>query len=81
MAEQEENTEKRNADRMKRAAWRTVDYRVGVERRPAVSGPIYVVLLCRRGQPWGDEIAVYTSRPRALRHATRLRAALKLETP
>ena len=63
----------------KRAVWRTVDYRVGVERRPAVSGPIYVVLLCRRGQPWGDEIAVYTSRPRALRHAARLRAALRLE--
>ena len=63
----------------KRTAWRAVDYRVGVERRPAVSGPIYVVLLCRRGQPWGDEIAVYTSRPRALRHARRLRAALELE--
>ena len=63
----------------KRAAWRTVGYRVVVERRPAVSGPIYAVQLCRRGQPWGDEIAVYTSRPRALRHAARLRAALRLE--
>ena len=63
----------------KRAVWRTVDYRVGVDRHAVVDGPIYAVLLCRRGQPWGDEIAVYTSRPRALRHAARLRAALKLE--
>ena len=63
----------------KRTAWRAVDYRVGVELEGAVSGPIYVVLLCRRGQVWGDEIASYTSRPRAVRHARRLRAALKLE--
>ena len=58
---------------------RQPNYFVTVDRQAVVDGPIYAVLLCRRGQPWGEEIAFYTSRPRAVRHARRLRAALRLE--
>ena len=64
----------------KKTAWRT-HHTVGVHG-DVVSRDVWDVVVSVDGHAYERyRVASYTSRPRAVRHAARLRAALRLEAP